>query len=31
MQAISDDVMGPYVSQGDTYTKNQEATTWGTT
>ena len=29
MQAISDDVMGPYVSQGDTYTQNQEGNNMG--
>ena len=29
MQAISSDVMGPYVSQGDTYTKNQDGNNLG--
>jgi hypothetical protein len=29
MEAISDDVMGPYVSQGDTYAKNQEGNNMG--
>jgi hypothetical protein len=29
MEAISDDVMGPYVSQGDMYTKNQEGNNMG--
>ena len=29
MQAISDDVMGPYVSQGDCYTSNQEGNNMG--
>jgi hypothetical protein len=29
MQAISDNVMGPYVTQGDCYTQNQEGTNKG--
>lgn len=29
MQAVSDDPMGPYVSQGDTYAKNQEGNNMG--
>jgi len=29
MQAVSDDVMGPYVTQGDCYTKNQEGNNMG--
>ncbi|HSS37712.1 MAG TPA: hypothetical protein VLT58_02985, partial [Polyangia bacterium] len=29
MQAISDDVMGPYVLQGDTYAKNQDGNNMG--
>ena len=29
MQAVSDNVMGPYVSQGDSYTTNQEGNNMG--
>ena len=29
MQAVSDNVMGPYVSQGDCYAQNQEGNNMG--